>query len=110
MIPVSYELVDPESVGVDPARLDVFLRRARLEVEHGPLPSAQVAVAKDGKLVAFETFGDARPEARYILQSVGRTVVAGTIWKVIDDGLLSIVNASATSSPSSLRTAKRSSR
>lgn len=90
MIPVSYELVDPESVGVDPARLDVFLRRARLEVEHGPLPSAQVAVAKDGKLVAFETFGDARPEARYILQSVGRTVVAGTIWKVIDEGLLSI--------------------
>ena len=90
MIPVSYELVDPESVGVDPARLDVFLRRARLEVEHGPLPSAQVAVAKDGKLVAFETFGDARPDARYILQSVGRTMVAGTIWKVIDEGLLSI--------------------
>jgi len=90
MIPMSTELVDPESVGVDPARLDVFLRRARLEVEHGPLPSAQVAVAKDGKLVAFETFGDARSDSRYILQSVGRTMVAGTIWKVIDDGLLSI--------------------
>jgi CubicO group peptidase (beta-lactamase class C family) len=87
---VSYDLVDPESAGVDPARLDVFLRRARLEVEHGPLPSAQVAVAKDGKLVAFETIGDARPDARYILQSVGRTMVAGTIWKVIDDGLLAL--------------------
>lgn len=90
LAPMSYEVVDPASVGVDPARLDVFLRRARLEVEHGPLPSAQVAVAKDGKLVAFETYGDARPDARYILQSVGRTVVAGTIWKVIDEGLLSV--------------------
>jgi len=90
MNPVSFDIVDPESVGVDPARLDLFLRRARLEVDHGPLPSAQVAVAKDGKLVAFETFGDARPDSRYILQSVGRTIVAGAIWKVIDDGLLSV--------------------
>ena len=90
MNPMSYDLVDPESVGVDPARLDVFLRRARLEVEHGPLPSVQVAVAKEGRLVAFETIGDARPDARYILQSVGRTMVAGTIWKVLDDGLLSL--------------------
>lgn len=90
MTPLSYDLVDPESVGVDPARLDVFLRRAKLEVEHGPLPSVQVAVAKDGKLLAFETYGDAPQHARYILQSVGRTVVAGTIWRVIDDGLLSL--------------------
>ncbi len=90
MTPVSYELVDPDSVGVDPARLDVFLRRVRLEVEHGPLPSAQVAVAKDNRLVAFETIGDAPHHVRYILQSVGRTVVAGTIWKVIDDRLLSL--------------------
>lgn len=87
---MDYTLVAPESVGVDPARLDVFLRRARLEVLHGPLPSVQVAVAAQGKLVAFETIGDARPDARYILQSVGRTIVAGAIWKVIDDGLLSI--------------------
>lgn len=90
IVPMSYEVVDPASVGVDPARLDVFLRRARLEVEQGPLPSVQVAAAKDGKLVAFETYGDAPPDARYVLQSVGRTVVAGTIWKVIDEGLLSV--------------------
>jgi CubicO group peptidase (beta-lactamase class C family) len=90
MIPVSYELVDPTPAGVDPARLDVFLRRARLEVEQGPLPSAQVAVAARGRLVAFETYGDARPDARYILQSVGRSMVAGTIWKVLDEGLLSL--------------------
>ena len=75
---------------VDPARLDVFLRRARLEVEHGPLPSAQVAVAAGGRLVAFETYGDATNESRYILQSVGRTVVAGVVWKLLGDGLLGL--------------------
>jgi CubicO group peptidase (beta-lactamase class C family) len=90
MGPMSRELVDPAEVGVDAARLDVFLRRARLEVDHGPLPSAQVAVARHGRLVADEAFGDARPDSRYILQSVGRTVVAGVVWKLLGDGLLDL--------------------
>ena len=65
------DLVDAADVGIDPARLDVFLRRARLEVEHGPLPSAQVAVARGGRLVAFETVR--RRHARVALHpAVGR--------------------------------------
>jgi CubicO group peptidase (beta-lactamase class C family) len=90
MPPMSYELVSADEAGIDPARLDVFLRRARLEVEDGPLPSAQVAVARGGRLVAFETFGDATPGKRYILQSVGRTVVAATVWKLLGEGLLAV--------------------
>ena len=38
----------------------------------------------------FETYGDAPPETRYILQSVGRTIVAGAVWKLLGDGLLSL--------------------
>ena len=86
--PASAELAAPESVGIDPRRLRLFLDRVRLEVDEGPLPSAQVAVARDGRLVAFETYGDATPGKRYILQSVGRTVVAAAVWKLISDGLL----------------------
>lgn len=86
----SHDLVDAADVGIDPARLDVFLRRARLEVERGPLPSAQVAVASGGRLVAFETYGDATRESRYILQSVGRTVVAGVVWKLLGDRVLDL--------------------
>ena len=85
----SRTLTDAATVGIDPARLDILLRRVRLEVEQGYLPSAQVAVAKDDQLVAFETYGDARPDQRYILQSAGRGVVAGVIWKLIGEGLLS---------------------
>lgn len=90
MAPMSRELVSAEEAGIDPARLDVFLRRVRLEVEHGPLPSAQVAVARHGRLVAFETHGDATPDKRYILQSVGRIVVAASVWKLLGEGLLGL--------------------
>jgi CubicO group peptidase (beta-lactamase class C family) len=85
MTAVSHELVDPTDVGVDPGRLDILLRRARLEVDSGVLPSAQVAVARSGHLVAFETYGNATSESRYILQSVARTVVAGVVWKLLGE-------------------------
>nr|WP_237558061.1 serine hydrolase domain-containing protein [Streptomyces sp. SID5470] len=70
--------------------MDVLLRRIRLEVEHGRLPSAQVAVARGGRLVACETWGDAEPSTRYVLQSVGRSIVAGAVWKLIGEGLLDV--------------------
>jgi CubicO group peptidase (beta-lactamase class C family) len=90
MPPMSFELVTPGQAGIDPARLDVFLRRVRLEVEGGTLPSAQVAVARGGRLAAFETYGDATPTKRYILQSVGRTVVAATMWKLLGEGVIAL--------------------
>ncbi|MGH3674326.1 MAG: serine hydrolase domain-containing protein [Mycobacterium sp.] len=74
----------------DPHRLDVLLRRCRLEVDNATLPSAQVAVNVGGVEYAFETFGDATASTRYVLQSAGRPVVAGVLWKLISDGLLDI--------------------
>jgi CubicO group peptidase (beta-lactamase class C family) len=72
----------------DQRRLDVLVDRVRLEVENGTLPSAQIAVHVDGREYAFETFGDATPATRYVLQSTGRTILAGLLWKLISDGLL----------------------
>ena len=88
--PMSTELVSPEDAGIDPARLELFCTRVRLQVEQGILPSAQVAVARNGRLVAFETYGDATNDSRYITQSVGRNVVAAVAWKLLGDGLLSV--------------------
>ena len=39
--------------------LDELFDAARTDVESGWLPSCQLAVARDGELLAFETFGDA---------------------------------------------------
>ena len=86
--PMSRELADPTALGVDPLRLDVLRRRVRLEVETGRVPSCQMALALGGRLVAFETFGDAQPSTRYILQSASRPIVAGVLWKLIGEGLV----------------------
>lgn len=90
MQPMSMELVSPDEAGVDPARLELFLGRARLEVDNGVLPSVQVAAARNGKLVAFETYGSATNDSKYILQSVGRNVVAAVVWKLLGENLLDV--------------------
>jgi CubicO group peptidase (beta-lactamase class C family) len=87
---MSMKLVAAEEVGVDPARLELFVSRARLEVDQGMLPSVQIAVARHGRLVAFETYGSATNNSKYILQSVGRIVVAATVWKLLGEGLLEL--------------------
>jgi CubicO group peptidase (beta-lactamase class C family) len=70
--------------------LNLLLERCRLEVDAGALPSAQVAVCVDGAVHAFETFGAASDRTRYVLQSAGRPVIAGVLWKLMSDGLLDI--------------------
>ena len=39
-----------------------LLESARTDVEAGSVPACQIAVARDGEIVAFETFGDATDE------------------------------------------------
>ena len=84
------DTVDPHLVGIHPGRLAVLLERVRQDVVAGPLPSAQIAVARAGHAVAFETFGDALPSTRYITQSAGRPLLAACVWKLMSDGLLDI--------------------
>jgi CubicO group peptidase (beta-lactamase class C family) len=74
----------------DPRRVAVLLERVRLEVDSEALPSAQVAINVNGHQYAFEAFGQATTSTRYVLQSAGRPVVAGVLWKLISDGLLDI--------------------
>jgi len=72
------------------ARVRLLLDRVRLEVDEGHVPSAQVAVAHHGHIIASETYGDASSGTRYVLQSCGRTIVAAVAWKLISEGLLDI--------------------
>jgi CubicO group peptidase (beta-lactamase class C family) len=83
----------------DRRRLDVLIERCRLEVDNGALPSLQLAVHVDGEEYVAETFGDATPSTRYVLQSTGRSVVAGVLWKLISDGLLDITRTVASYVP-----------
>lgn len=71
------------------AALGDLLGRARHDVDAGRLPSCQVAVARDGELLAFETFG-AAADARYVVMSVTKAFVASAVWLLLGDGSLKV--------------------
>ena len=73
---------------LDAAKVDALLARARREVDDGLLPSCQVALALDGELVAFETYGDATPDTRYAVFSATKALVAAAVWALIGDGVI----------------------
>jgi CubicO group peptidase (beta-lactamase class C family) len=83
---------------VDPDRLAALLARAEAMVVDGPLPSAQLAVAQNGEIVAEATFG--APEAsRFHGYSSGKAVVASAIWLLLGEGALSTDDLVATHVP-----------
>jgi CubicO group peptidase (beta-lactamase class C family) len=84
------QTADAVAAGIDPEKLTALLDRARKEVDEGLLPSCQIAVAKDGKLVAFETFGNATNDSRYIVFSSTKPFVASAVWQLLEAGELSL--------------------
>lgn len=73
---------------IAPEHVDDLLARVEEEVTAGGLPSAQVAVARDGEVVASATFG--APEgARYLIFSISKALTAGAVWVLMSDGSLS---------------------
>lgn len=88
--PVGAGTVGAEAAGIDPHLFGVLAEHVRVAVEHGPLPSAQLAVARGGRLAEFRCFGDTRPALRYVLQSVGRTELASIAWRLLGDGQLGL--------------------
>jgi len=89
----------PEAAGLDPAALDALLVRAAREVDEGHLPSAQIALARHGQLIAFQTFGTvtheglaaaATNETRYCVFSCTKAITSAIAWLLIQDGQLSV--------------------
>jgi CubicO group peptidase (beta-lactamase class C family) len=87
----------PEDVGIDSDRLEALFARARRDVDEGVLPSAQVAVARRGKLAGVRAFGRAvqggaeRPATDatlYCIFSATKAVVAVATWLLFEEGLL----------------------
>ena len=52
----------------------------REEIDAGPLPSCQLAVARDGELVHVATLGKATDDNRYLTFSVTKALVAAAVW------------------------------
>lgn len=97
MVAESLVAARPEDVGIESEKLEAVFARVKRDVDEGVLPSAQVAVARHGRLAGFRTFGSAvqggeeRPatnETLYTLFSCTKAVVAAAVWTLFEDGLL----------------------
>ena len=87
----------PESVGVDPAKLAALFDRAERDVRDGTLPSAQLAVARDGKIAAMRSFGSVTHEGRpapatndtlYVMFSCTKAITSAAAWLLLQEGKL----------------------
>jgi len=79
---------DLESLGLDPHKVDALLNRVRREVDEGLLPAAQVALARDGKVGVFESFGAAEPESLTPIFSATKAITSAAAWLLFQEGKL----------------------
>ncbi|MEZ5551766.1 MAG: serine hydrolase domain-containing protein [Pseudomonadales bacterium] len=86
----SVEIAGIEAVGLDPARVEALRVRARREVEEGLLPAVQIAVARNGRLAMFESFGTADSTSLFCLFSATKAITSAAIWLLMQDGRLSV--------------------
>ena len=87
----------PQSLGIDPVKLEALFTRAEREVREGLLPSMQIAVARRGRLVAMHTLGQVTHEGRaaaatndtlYVVFSCTKAIVSSAAWLLIEAGQL----------------------
>lgn len=86
----SFFAPSPEAVGIDAERLAEVLQRVRREVDDGLLPSAQIAVAREGRLALFETIGAATNENLYCVFSSTKALTSAAAWLLIESGDLRV--------------------
>lgn len=90
---------NPTQVGLDPAKVEALLQRAEREVKEGLLPSAQVAIARNGKIAAMRTVGRAvqggadRPatdQTQYVIFSCTKAIISSAIWILLGESKLDL--------------------
>ncbi len=77
-----------DSIGLDKDKVVELLVRVQKEVKEGLLPSAQVALARDGKVGVFESYGSAKPESLTCIFSATKAITSAAAWILIQDGKL----------------------
>jgi len=87
----------PSSLSLDPRALDRLQELITRHLAEGRYPGAQIAVARDGKLALYRTFGDARLEpsrvaaradSLWLLYSNTKVVTACAVWILAEQGAL----------------------
>lgn len=99
MLPPELLVSRPEDAGLDPECVQALLERAKRDVDEGKLPGATVAIARNGVVAAWGTYGTAvqggveKPITRdtlFSIYSATKGIVSVAAWTLIEDGLLRI--------------------
>ena len=89
----------PEDLGIDSEKLEALFARAKRDVDDGVVPSAQVAIARHGKLAGLRTYGSvdhggnegaATDKTLYTIFSCTKAIVGAAVWTLFEDGLLKL--------------------
>jgi CubicO group peptidase (beta-lactamase class C family) len=87
----------PSSLGLDVPALDRLQELITRHLAEGRYPGAQIALARDGKLALFRTFGDARidparvparEDSLWLLYSNTKVITASAVWVLAEQGAL----------------------
>jgi CubicO group peptidase (beta-lactamase class C family) len=87
----------PQEIGLNPDRVQALFDRAEREIKEGLLPACQLAIARDGKIGAMQTFGAAvqgseeraaTNETFFDIMSCTKAITSSAIWILIQEGKL----------------------
>src|SRR4029453_18298371 len=76
----------PESLGIDPAKLEKLYARAQRDVDEGIVPSCQLAVARHGKLAALRRVGARGADSLYVIFSCSKAITSAAAWQLLETG------------------------
>ncbi len=88
----------PAEVGLNPDKVQALMDRAARDVKEGVLPACQVAVARNGKIAAMQTFGRAvqggvekaaTDETVFVAMSATKAITSSALWLLIQEGKIS---------------------
>ena len=106
----------PAEVGLNPDKVQALMDRAERDVKEGVLPACQVAIARNGKIAAMQTFGravqggvekPATDETVFVAMSATKAITSSALWLLIQEGKISIPPTRSSSTfPSTAPTAK----
>ena len=83
-------MTTPEAAGLNVDAVAKLLERVQREIDDGLLPACQVALAKDGKVALFESFGAADESSLFCMFSATKGITSAAAWLLIQDGKLSV--------------------
>lgn len=102
-MPESYPLPSSnlEALGFVRKPLEHLDRLIREHIEQGRYPGAQIALARNGQLALFRSYGDARTEGGraatsddtlFLLFSQTKVLTSAAVWTLIEEGRLSFMD------------------